>query len=399
LDVPAADDCRSAPTRYDDMNLDAELEKLRLREDPNPKTGELIELIATDGGVVKDYGRVHDFYVELARKRYLDLGDYKNFKHRAELASWAATVKVPTPVDRPKLRKAGEFFVSHLFRITLILGVSSLLEAYACWKGVHVLNQTGQLSHFTNRRLVESWQFVMKVCEPDGFAPNKKGGAVDAIRRIRLMHGAIRWLICNDCLRKAPPPPAPQDWDTNTYGLPINGEDLLAMMLGFSRVVTRDLPKIGAQVTSAEAENYRYLWDVIGEMLGVEKPLRPRTVVEAAQLFCAIKRRQQTKWSQDGEDMADALLRFYSELPQLKIQEQRILKAWAVALMRHLTGDFVCDLVSLPKAEKLAQLLAGASGELIDALGAALLGHNGVKVVGMPVKAYEIPRSLLRKFA
>jgi hypothetical protein len=97
--------------------------------------------------------------------------------------------------------------------------------------------------------------------------------------------------------------------------------------------------------------------------------------------------------------MADALLRFYSEWPQLKIPQQPILKGWAVALMRHLTGDFVCDLVSLPKAEKLAQLLAGASGELIDALGAALLGHNGVKVVGMPVKAYEIPRSLLRKFA
>lgn len=382
------------------MDLDAELDKLRLREDPNPATAELIEWIATDAGTpVRDYGRVHDFYVELARKTYLDLDDYRNHKHGAKVASWAATVKVPNPVDRLKLKRAGKFFASHLFRITLILGMSSLLEAYACWKGVHVLSQTGQLSKHTNRRLAQSWQFVMKACEPDGFAPNKKGGAVDAIRRIRLMHSAIRWLICNDYLRTVPPPPQPQHWDTNTYGLPINGEDLLAMMLGFSRVVTRDLPKIGSPLTSDEAEDYRYLWDVVGEMLGVEEPLRPRTVDEAAQLFCAIKRRQQRKWTKDGRDMASALLDFYSTFPKLGPHQQPVLRAWAVALMRHLAGDFVCDLVSLPKTGQFAQLIAGADGELIDALGAAVLGHSGVKVLGMQVRAYEIPRSLRRKFA
>lgn len=399
LDAPAPADCRSASTRYDVLDLDGELDKLRMRDDPNPATGELITWIATDGGALpsEDYERVHDFYVRLAQKRYLDLDDFKNDKYQAQLASWAATINIPSGADRASLRKAGEFFAPRLFKITVILGTSSLLEAYACRKGVHVLSQTGQLSQFTNRRLAESWQFVMYVCDPDGFDP-KRGQAVEAIRRIRLMHGAIRWLILNDRKRKGPPPPDPMGWDTNEYGLPINGEDLLGMMLGFSRVVTRDLPKIGSSVTPEQAEEYRYLWDVIGEMLGVEKPLRPRTIDEAAQLFCAVKRRQQTKWSKDGECMAKALLDFYSNWP-LTAKGQAVLRGWVIALMRHLVGDFVCDLVSLPKAGAFAQLVASQDIGLVEALGGAVLGHDGVTVMKMRVKPYRIPRSLLRNFA
>jgi len=403
LDGPAANDCQAVATRFDALDLDMELDKLRLREDPNPETGELIHWIATDGGLLpqEDYGRVQAFYKKLARTRYLDLTHFKGEKYETELKSWAATIKIPIGVDRPKLRNAGKFFKSQLFKITMILGTSSLLEAYASWKGVHVLCQTGQLSKHANRRLAESWQFVMYVCEPDGFDPSK-GRALDAIRRIRLMHGGIRWLILNDEKRKVPRLPKPQPWDTNTYGLPINGEDLLGMMLGFSRVITRDLPKIGSPVTPDEAEDYRYLWDVIGEMLGVEAPLRPRTVDEAAQLFCAIKRRQQTKDCvldcDDGAKMARALLDFYTTWKGIPSGLRAFLRRRMVALMRHLVGDFVCDLVRLPQAGTFAQLVAGADSGLIDALGAAVLGHAGVTVLKMPVKPYQIPRSLLSNF-
>lgn len=400
LDARAPDDCRNVATRYSSLNLDGELEKLRMRDDPNPEVGELIEGIATNGGTSSaDYERVHAFYKLLARQRYLRVTEFSKMPYYAKLANVAATINIPNDADRLKLRRAGEFFAPRLFKITMILGTSSLLEAYACWKGVHVLSQTGQLSKFTNRRLVESWQFVMYVCNPDGFDPKRGGKAVEAIRRIRLMHGAIRWLICHDCLRKVPRLPKPTDWDTNVYGLPINGEDLLGMMLGFSRVVTRDLPKIGSSVTSERADEYRYLWDVIGEMLGVETPLRPRTVDEATQLFCAIKRRQQTKETGDGETMAKALLDFYSKLPWLDPKRQAILRFWVLALMRYLVGDFVCDLVRLPKAGAFAQLVAGQDIELLHALGAAVLGHDGVTVLKMPIKKYQIPRSLLRNFA
>ena len=405
LDASAPDDCRSVATRYDVLDLDGELDKLRLREDPNPKTGQLIEWIATDGGVLPkgDYQRIHAFYKRLARTRYLDLNDFKRDKFQPELASWAATIDTPIGAEPGRLKTAGRFFASRLFKITVILGMSSLLEAYACWKGVHVLSQTGQLSKHTNRRLAESWQFVMYACEPNGFDATRGGRAVDAIRRIRLMHGAIRWLILNDLSRKVPRLPAPTGWDTKVYGLPINGEDLLAMMLGFSRVVTRDLPKMGSPVTPEEAEDYRYLWDVIGEMLGVEKALRPQTIDEAAQLFCAIKRRQQTKVcyrdDEDGAVMASALLDFYTRWPGIPSGWRAFLRVRVAGLMRHLVGDFVCDLVRLPQAGAFAQFVSSQDSSLVDALGGAVLGHDGVNVLRMRVKPYQIPRSLLRNFA
>ena len=389
------DTCGDRQTRFRFMDVDQKLDALRLRGDPDPKLTAIMDAVATDGGrTIPSWQNVFDFKVKLATDRRLDLKRFpKGAAYLPPLRQWASTIQLPPGTDKPRLRRAGKFFAPRLISIVMILGTSSLLEAYASGKGVHVLFQTKQLSKQTNRRLAESLAFVMDACEPNAYRPG--GHGLDAIRKIRLMHECIRWEIEHYAIKLGKP--RPPLWDPQVYGRPINGEDLLGMMLGFSRVITRDLPKIGEDVKPEDAEDYRYLWDVIGGLLGVEAELRPRTVDEAADLFCVIKRRQQTESSPDGIEMASALLDFYTHgIPLLPDDVKSWIKGFVVALSRSLVGDWVCDLVGFPPSYALEELVAIDAVAAIEVIGRAVLLQTGLypgKLFG-GVKPYKIPRSL-----
>lgn len=361
-------------TRY----TDALLQPLRRRGDP--ATDPLIVEIAASAPIgTPGEALVYGFFKGLiseplfAPTRFRD--SLRPDVYRA-LERWTERVVVaPTDLDLDRIARAARFFKDHFFAIGVILATSSLLEAYACRRGVAVLSYSGELSRRTNRRLYETLQFVLHVNASEGF---KRGYAVRAIQKVRLMHGAIRWLVTNNKKKK---------WDRPDCGTPINREDLLGTLMCFSTLMYRDLPKLLIPVSYEEADDYRYLWNVIGNLLGIDAGLLPRSVGEALALTMVIERRQQEE-SDDGIDLAAALIRYH----------RTILKEWVdsvgVLVMRWLAGDAVCDMLRVPAFSFGSGISPFETLGSVRDWGIALWAPAKKTIASLGVEPYDMPPSI-----
>jgi hypothetical protein len=193
------------------------------------------------------------------------------------------------------------------------------------------------------------------------------------------MHGAIRWLI-----------PRRTAWDTAELGVPINGEDLLGMLMGFSGVVIRDLATLGVNQRAEDVEDFLYLWRVVGELIGAEPDLLPTSLGEALALIAAIKRRQQRP-TREGQTMALALLDFHRSF----LHQLEPLGVWA---MRLLAGDLACDMVGLPYSTLRDIRGSRLVFEALTTWAQNLVGHNGIVIGGQRFRAPDGPPSLRPSF-
>lgn len=276
---------------------------------------------------------VDAFYKVLLAEKSFDITNHQGTPYTAELTAFADGMQLHKTISAARLQRAGTFFRRHLFKIMVILSTSSLLEAYACANGVQVLARTGYLSKETNRRLKETLQFVMYVNEPDAFDQAKDGKGLAAIRKVRLMHAAIRWLIRER---------AGDKWN-ETWGRPINGEDLLGMLMGFSALVIRDLAELNVTLTSEEVEDHIYLWNEVGRLLGADREWLPADLGEALALMGAIKSHQQG-YTSEGRVMTQGLLDYHEAV-------LGDLLPVATGAMRRLAGDYICDMLGVPESE------------------------------------------------
>lgn len=98
-------------------------------------------------------------------------------------------------------------------------------------------------------------------------ALEKGGVGWNSVARVRLLHAAVRVRL------KSQP-----KWDLQTWGTPINQEDLFVTTLAFSQVVLNGLERIGSTLTTSDEnmEDYLHLWRVIGHLMGVQPALLQR---------------------------------------------------------------------------------------------------------------------------
>ena len=94
------------------------------------------------------------------------------------------------------MRLGEDFFGRWGLYVPLVLMCSSLPECYAAAKGVQVLQLTARLASDTKRRVVETAQMVLDVMAPGGMQPGARG--YRTVRKVRLMHAGVRYLIEND---------------------------------------------------------------------------------------------------------------------------------------------------------------------------------------------------------
>lgn len=187
-------------------------------------------------------------------------------------------------------------FAQHGPEILMLLCCYSLPSSYAARKGVTVLHQTAYLAKRPNRRLFETAQMIVDVLSPGGLDANGRG--VRTAQKVRLMHAAIRHLILT----------SPHvTWDRSDLGTPINQEDLLGTLMTFSWVILDGLRRQKIRVAPADAEAFLDTWLSIGELMGIEPALLPRSVAEAGALTAIIERRQIAP-SPAGTEMMAALL-------------------------------------------------------------------------------------------
>jgi hypothetical protein len=240
---------------------------------------------------------------------------------------------VPPWLEQEVVSRAQSWFARVGTHVFCALYAASLPTAYACHQGVRVLATTARLETDAKRRLNETAQFLLDVMRPGGLEPD--GAGFQAVRRVRLMHAAVRWLIEHD-------PRA--DWDGAELGRPVNQEDLLMTILTFTEVVFEGFDRTGVDYTPTDADDYLHLWSYVGYLLGVEPRFLPLDRASAETLMehvCSVHFGS----SQAGRELTGALL------DQAQDLLPRPLRGLPGTAVRWYVGDTTADLIGVPAAD------------------------------------------------
>ncbi len=256
-------------------------------------------------------------------------------------AFFAEFTRTPTPNGQPvewqRLKRGEDVFSTYAACSALVMLTNSLPAGYAAPNLSKVLVLSGNLNNHPFKRLLGVLQMVVNVTTPGGFAPN--GKALITAPKLRLLHAGVRQIV-----RRHLP-----DYESQ-YGVPVNHEDMLATLMGFSLLVVRGLQRLGVGLGDAEAEHYFYLWRVYALAMGIHPPgapdsteFLPADLTEAEEFYRAYARRHYRKASENPEGV---------ELTRANL-----------LLLRHLLGRSVLRLMGLGSAARIyMQLQLGVDG-------------------------------------
>jgi hypothetical protein len=212
---------------------------------------------------------------------------------------------LPDWVDPEKIQQGREVFQNYGREVILALLCRSLPMCYICENGAHVLTTTARLIDIPKnpnyaRRLLETFQFVINVCEGDLLEWG--GKSVISIRKVRLIHATIRRYIREN-----------MDWPAAEYGEPINQEDQLITLSAFSLEVVKALDKMGIRLSEQEREGWLQLWRLTGYLLGIEERLLPQNFKACEEMSEKILSSQARK-SEGGQLLCHSCMEFMSRL-------------------------------------------------------------------------------------
>jgi hypothetical protein len=255
------------------------------------------------------------------------------------------TRPLPTGLDPARIARGEFVWMKNAFPAALVLLAKSLPEGYAAPSFGQVLSFSGDLERHPYRRLLGVLQMVVNVSSPGGFAAS--GKAVNTAQKMRLMHAAIRSLV----LRRMKPP-----YDAARYGPPVNLEDMLATVMGFSYVVIEGLRILGVGLRPDEEEDLYYTWRVFAQLVGIHPDGHPdagdwvpSSVAEAAEFYAAFKRRHYVGPDQNPKGVQLAW-------DNLRMLQDLIPRAWRLVglgvvpriYMQDLIGAEGCARVRIP---------------------------------------------------
>jgi hypothetical protein len=239
-----------------------------------------------------------------------------------ELPAWA----------QPRLMKSGAiFYARHSEIIMSLLGLLSLPYCYNAANGAMVLYLSELIRKQTTKRLYDTAVFVWEVMGPDAFGTD--GNAYEEILKVRIMHAAIRYYTLQS-----------GKWD-DSWGLPINQEDMAGTNLSFSLIVIRGLRMLGYSVSQEEQAAFMHIWAVVGYLSGLDEDLIPKNSKMAQQLDTIIKRRQFSV-SAHGQELTRSLTAHILSVNKSKATANDIL-----GLMRYLLGKEISDMRAINAPE------------------------------------------------
>ncbi|MCO5935279.1 DUF2236 domain-containing protein [Mucilaginibacter sp. RB4R14] len=233
---------------------------------------------------------------------------------------------------QPRLMKAGAAFYSrHSEIIMSLLGLLSLPYCYNAANGAMVLYLSELIRKQTTKRLYDTAIFVWEVMGPDAFS--KDGKAYEEILKVRIMHAAVRYYTLQS-----------DKWD-NSWGVPINEEDMAGTNLSFSLIVIRGLRMLGYNVSHEDQAAFMHIWAVVGSLSGLDQDLIPENSKKAQQLDSLIKQRQ-FQVSKHGQELTQSLTNHILAVNKSKATANDIL-----GLMRYLLGKEIADMLAIKAPE------------------------------------------------
>ncbi len=234
--------------------------------------------------------------------------------------------------SQPRLMKTGSvFYARHSETIMSLLGLLSLPYCYNAANGAMVLYLSELIRKQTTKRLYDTAVFVWEVMGPDAFG--KDGNAYEEILKVRIMHAAVRYYTLQS-----------GQWN-DSWGLPINQEDMAGTNLSFSLIVIRGLRMLGYSVSQDDQAAFMHIWAVVGYLSGLDEDLIPENSKMAQQLDTIIKRRQFSV-SSHGQELTRSLTAHILSVNKSKATANDIL-----GLMRYLLGKEIADMLAINAPE------------------------------------------------
>lgn len=242
-----------------------------------------------------------------------------------DAGTYAEPKKPPVELDAARLDQAQRLFAAYGTEIGGALLLAALPQSYATAWGSRVLWANATLQDDLVRRIKETAKFVLEVAQrgrdlqgrlwDPSWRPAGDQPVVPDMPpwkrcvELRRFHQRTRVDLGNgDATIKE------RLGDRNA--VPLNQEDLLAMLLSFSITTFEVLEKYGINWSADDQESYLHLWDVIGAYLGIGVPsviaelkqvlgrknplpldqqwigLRPAGVPQTRRLLTQLRRRQ-----------------------------------------------------------------------------------------------------------
>ncbi|GGU64991.1 hypothetical protein GCM10010211_32620 [Streptomyces albospinus] len=255
------------------------------------------------------------------------------FEESAVLPGWA---------DAALLDRSHVLLGRYQSQIVSTLLCGSLPLCYGCGNGAQVLARSQRLTSGVYRRLMETAQFVVDVLDKGGLGPDGRG--LRSAQKIRLLHATMRYHTSQL-----------GDWDADTWGLPVNQEDLAGTLMSFSVEIPRGLARLGVELPRQDRDALFHTWRVIGHVLGVTGEVNPATFDDGTQMFDTILARQQRP-TEAGTALTKAVLDFIRD-----VLPGPAFAGVGPTLIRHLIGDEAADLVQVPAADATKALLQAQS--------------------------------------
>jgi ER-bound oxygenase mpaB/B'/Rubber oxygenase, catalytic domain len=217
------------------------------------------------------------------------------------------TQALPARTARDRIKHGEDLFMAHAFLAALVLLTKSLPAGYAAPNLAQVLHLSGDLERQPYKRTLGVLQMVVNVTTRRGFEAG--GEAIITAQKLRLLHAGVRHIV-----RQHLP-----EYEAR-YGVPVNQEDMLATLMGFSYLVIEGLRQLHANLSQAEEEDYYYLWRIYAQLMGIRPEYVPESVDDARMFYEAYARRHYVAAADNtaGVQLAAADLRMLQHmLPRL----------------------------------------------------------------------------------
>lgn len=178
----------------------------------------------------------------------------------APLAEFFAHVdQIPPWLDRALLDHASAFAQACGDVLLYVLRDLALMPGYANFNSMNqTLAATGVLARDVSRRIGETGKWLADVNGPNGL--DRFGDGFISTIRVRLVHALVRRAV----LRR-------DDWDSETWGLPVNQLDMVATYLAFGPMTVTGVRLFGVPVRKQDARATMHLWRYVGWLSGVEE--------------------------------------------------------------------------------------------------------------------------------
>ena len=204
------------------------------------------------------------------------------------VAFMASSAGLPPDLDVARLARGGQAFLRNSLPSVVVLLASSLPRGYGAPCICEILSISRDLERHPFGRLMGVVQLLINISDADAFQPN--GRAIVTAQKLRLLHAGVRAIAGRY---------RPQYQER--FGAPVNHEDMLATIMGFSYLLIDGVRRLDLALTAEEAEDLYYLWRVFALLMGISPPGRPHddsyippTIADAATFYDAYVRRNDT---------------------------------------------------------------------------------------------------------